>query len=118
MRDALRGVVAENEGIASLFAESGIKAAGKTGTAEHTDKGDDAWFVCYAPYDDPKYVVATVIEQGGGGSAVAAPVGAKVMEAVMAADAGSNDASSMGRIAGSSGRQIEGFSTKSASRSD
>ena len=53
-----------------------------------------------------------------GGSAVAAPVGAKVMEAVMAADAGSNDASSMGRIAGSSGRQIEGFSTKSASRSD
>ena len=67
---------------------------------------------------DPKYVVATVIEQGGGGSAVAAPVGAKVMEAVMAADAGSNDASSMGRIAGSSGRQIEGFSTKSASRSD
>ena len=92
--------------------------AGKTGTAEHTDKGDDAWFVCYAPYDDPKYVVATVIEQGGGGSAVAAPVGAKVMEAVMAADAGSNDASSMGRIAGSSGRQIEGFSTKSASRSD
>ena len=40
------------------------------------------------------------------------------MEAVMAADAGSNDASSMGRIAGSSGRQIEGFSTKSASRSD
>ena len=118
VRDALRGVVTENEGIASLFAESGIKAAGKTGTAEHTDKGDDAWFVCYAPYDDPKYVVATVIEQGGGGSAVAAPVGAKVMEAVMAADAGSNDASSMGRIAGSSGRQIEGFSTKSASRSD
>lgn len=117
VRDALRGVVTENEGIASLFAESGIKAAGKTGTAEHTDKGDDAWFVCYAPYDDPKYVVATVIEQGGG-SAVAAPVGAKVMEAVMAADAGSNDASSMGRIAGSSGRQIEGFSTKSASRSD
>ena len=118
VRDALRGVVTENEGIASLFAESGIKAAGKTGTAEHTDKGDDAWFVCYAPYDDPKYVVATVIEQGGGGSAVAAPVGAKVMEAVMAADAGSNDASSMGRIAGSSGRQIEGFSTNSASRSD
>ena len=44
VRDALRGVVTENEGIASLFAESGIKAAGKTGTAEHTDKGDDAWF--------------------------------------------------------------------------
>ena len=98
--------------------DAGVILLAKTGTAEHTDKGDDAWFVCYAPYDDPKYVVATVIEQGGGGSAVAAPVGAKVMEAVMAADAGSNDASSMGRIAGSSGRQIEGFSTKSASRSD
>ena len=118
VRDALRGVVTDNAGIAELFASSGIQAAGKTGTAEHTDKGDDAWFVCYAPYDDPKYVVACVVEQGGGGAAVAAPLGAKVMEAVMQADAGTADAGSIGRIAGSSGQQVEGLDTKSSGRSD
>ena len=118
VRSALRGVVTDNAEIAELFAASGIKAAGKTGTAEHTDKGDDAWFACYAPYDDPKYVVVCVVEQGGGGSAVAAPLGAKVMEAVMAADSGSADEGSIGRIAGSTGQQVEGLDTKSSGRSD
>ncbi len=118
VRSALRGVVTDNAEIAELFASSGIKAAGKTGTAEHTDKGDDAWFACYAPYDDPKYVVVCVVEQGGGGSAVAAPLGAKVMEAVMEADSGAADESSIGRIAGSTGQQVEGLDTKSSGRSD
>ena len=118
VRSALRGVVTDNSEIAELFASSGIKAAGKTGTAEHTDKGDDAWFACYAPYDDPKYVVVCVVEQGGGGSAVAAPLGAKVMEAVMEADSGAADESSIGRVAGSTGQQVEGLDTKSSGRSD
>ncbi len=87
VRDALRGVVAENEAAADIFDEYGLAAAGKSGTAEHTNREDDAWFVAYAPYNDPKYVAACVIERGGGGTAGAAPVVARLLkEALDAAE--------------------------------
>ena len=116
VRDALHGVVQDSE-IKWYFEPYGVDAAGKTGTAEHTTKSDDAWFVCYAPYDDPKYVVACVVEQGGGGSAVAAPLGAEIMRAVMAADAG-NLEKVMGRIAGSTGKFVERKDEEKTSRVD
>jgi penicillin-binding protein 2 len=51
-----------------------VKVAGKTGTAEQVEgKEDHSWFVGYAPYDDPKIVVAVVIEAAGTGSSAAAP---------------------------------------------
>jgi penicillin-binding protein 2 len=50
-----------------------VKVAGKTGTAEQSQGEDHSWFVGYAPYDDPKIVVAIVIEAGGTGSNAAAP---------------------------------------------
>jgi penicillin-binding protein 2 len=50
------------------------RVAGKTGTAEQVEgKEDHSWFVGYAPYDDPKIVVAVVIEAAGTGSSAAAP---------------------------------------------
>ena len=58
----------------SAACPSGDKVAGKTGTAETGDGGQDhSWFVGYAPYDDPKIVVAIVIERGGTGANAAAP---------------------------------------------
>jgi penicillin-binding protein 2 len=39
------------------------------------ERRDHALFVNYAPYDNPKIAVATVVEHGGGGSAAAAPIG-------------------------------------------
>ena len=50
-----------------------FKVAGKTGTAENSSKIDHAWFVGYAPADDPTIVVAVVVERGGQGSNSAAP---------------------------------------------
>jgi penicillin-binding protein 2 len=50
-----------------------IKIAGKTGTAQVPGKKDQSWYVALAPYPNPKYVVATTIEQGGFGAASAAP---------------------------------------------
>ena len=51
------------------------KVAGKTGTAEPGDGGEDhSWFVGYAPYDAPSIVVSVVIERGGTGANAAAPV--------------------------------------------
>lgn len=53
-----------------------IQTAGKTGTAEYGDpKGrTHAWYTAYAPADDPKIAMTVLIEGGGEGSSVAAPV--------------------------------------------
>ncbi len=101
VRDSLRGMIVEDSKMPKVFGDEGLEAAGKSGTAEHTDRADDAWFVAYAPYDDPKYVVACMIEQGKQGSSVAAPIVAKVLGAAMRADSG--EEGTVGRIAGSSG---------------
>lgn len=58
-----------------------IPVAGKTGTAEKLPDADYAWFVGYAPVDNPEIVVVALIEKGGHGSSVAAPVVRRVMEA-------------------------------------
>ncbi|MBU4301262.1 MAG: penicillin-binding protein 2 [Actinobacteria bacterium] len=57
-----------------------IQVAGKTGTAEVVGKQPASWFVCYAPVDDPQYVIAVVIEQGGHGGETAAPAARRILE--------------------------------------
>jgi penicillin-binding protein 2 len=60
----------------------GVKVAGKTGTAEPGDGGEDhSWFVGYAPFDDPSIVVSVVIERGGTGANAAAPAVCSTMAA-------------------------------------
>ncbi len=61
---------------------AGIKVGGKTGTAE-TSEGEQphAWFIGYAPADDPQIAVAVVVEHGGEGSRQAAPAARQVMQA-------------------------------------
>jgi peptidoglycan glycosyltransferase len=62
----------------------GIKVAGKTGTAENVPGAQThAWFICFAPADDPKVAVAVVVENGGFGGDVAAPIARNVMLAVL-----------------------------------
>ncbi len=56
-----------------------IPVAGKTGTAEVRPKVPYAWFVGYAPADDPQIVVVVNVEQGGGGSQTAAPIVRNIM---------------------------------------
>ncbi|MDV3221482.1 peptidoglycan D,D-transpeptidase FtsI family protein [Intrasporangium sp.] len=68
----------------------GVAVAGKTGTAQHDlDKEPHAWFISFAPADDPQVAVAVVVEESGvtgdevGGARVAAPIAKEVMEAVI-----------------------------------
>lgn len=61
VRDVLVGVV--NNGTGTDAAIDGVQVAGKTGTAEKVD-GNDIWFVGMAPADDPRVVVALIIEDG------------------------------------------------------
>lgn len=95
VRNALVGVVNEEGGTAYWpFKWSDLKVAGKTGTAQVTRMKkrvddieeipykfrDHAWFVGYAPYDDPAIAVAVLVEHGGFGATAAAPVAREVME--------------------------------------
>ncbi len=74
------------------------KVAGKTGTAqvfgiaqeEEYDEEtvakklrDHALFISYAPADEPRIAVAVIVENGGHGSSVAAPIARKVMDAYL-----------------------------------
>ena len=80
---ALTGVV-QGGGTAAAtfegFPVAQIPVAGKTGTSEIAGKQPTAWFCCFAPAGDPKYVVAVAIEQGGHGGEVAAPVARRILE--------------------------------------
>ncbi|MDR1926800.1 MAG: penicillin-binding protein 2, partial [Endomicrobium sp.] len=59
----------------------GIKIAGKTGTAQNPQGKDHAWFVSYAPVDDPEIAIAVIVEHGGGGGLNAVPICRKIYEA-------------------------------------
>jgi len=52
----------------------GITVAGKTGSAENPHGNTHAWFVGFAPAEDPKIAVAAVVENAGGGGANAGPI--------------------------------------------
>jgi peptidoglycan glycosyltransferase len=67
-----------------------IKVAGKTGTAQSAaERSPYAWFVSFAPADDPEVAVAVLVQDAGvardaiSGSGLAAPIAKSVMEAVI-----------------------------------
>lgn len=66
----------------SEFGEKKIPVACKTGTAEYGDpKGKThAWFTVFAPAEEPEITVTVLVEGGGEGSSVAAPIAKKILE--------------------------------------
>lgn len=92
VKNAMVSVVNDPTGTgrrSKLPEELGITVGGKTGTAQvvsldyhkaGTDRDHHAWFVGFAPAEDPEIVVAAIVEHGGGGGAVAAPVVRQVLE--------------------------------------
>jgi penicillin-binding protein 2 len=65
----------------SVFGNFPVPMAGKTGTAQRDGQNDQSWYVCVAPYPNPKIVVAATIEQGGFGVEAAAPVARQILDA-------------------------------------
>ena len=66
--NGMKNVTTETGGTAySAFRDSAIKVGGKTGSAQAGDK-THAWFVGFAPYDDPEIAVVVIIENGAHGS--------------------------------------------------
>jgi penicillin-binding protein 2 len=57
-----------------------VESAGKTGTAQHGGSDQThAWFTGYAPVNDPEIALTILIEDGGGGSAVAVPLARDIL---------------------------------------
>ncbi|MFN9466559.1 MAG: penicillin-binding protein 2 [Pseudanabaena sp.] len=83
LQKALRSVF--EFGTAASLNSSEIAMAGKSGTAQDPPRLNHAWFTVYAPYEKPEIVVTVFAENvgGGGGSAVAAPLAVKTVEAYM-----------------------------------
>ena len=80
VKEGMRKAV--TEGSAYLLNDLPIKVAGKTGTAQVTNtfRKTNAWFVGFAPYDNPEIAIAIVIEGAGEGSTAAVPVAKQVFE--------------------------------------
>lgn len=76
-------VEAVRSGTGTGAAIKGVQVAGKTGTAEVAGAEPHAWFAGFAPADDPQVAVVVIVENGGSGGSVAAPVAKQVMAAAL-----------------------------------
>ncbi len=104
VRTAMASVANDAGGTAFNYVQLGlgpIKLAGKTGTAQshsyagghgaHGAQGawsqrDHAWFIAFAPYDDPRYALSVLVEHGGWGAEAAAPKAAELMRVALLKD--------------------------------
>ncbi len=78
-----------------VFGSFPVDIAGKTGTAERgLFRQDQSWYVALAPYPNPKYVVATTIEEGGFGADAAAPATRGILTALLGKQASGGSGSS------------------------
>jgi peptidoglycan glycosyltransferase len=90
MKQYMLAVVQRGTGTAAQI--PGIQVAGKTGTAE-TNPGENphAWFIAFAPADNPRYAISVLVEHGGTdganaeitGGRVAAPIAASVLRILL-----------------------------------
>tara|TARA_B110000467_G_scaffold15627_1_gene13557 strand:- start:1754 stop:2254 length:501 start_codon:yes stop_codon:yes gene_type:complete len=96
LKEGLRGVVHDAHGTGHRARLKNITVSGKTGTAQvigmkDSDEinpedeipyqyRDHAWFVAFAPYEKPEVSVSVIIEHGGHGGEVAAPIARQVLE--------------------------------------
>lgn len=79
LKGLMRSVV--TDGTASKLKDMDIKVAGKTGTAEQEGKASHAWFIGFAPVNDPKIAISVIVENKGSGSEYALPIAKKVLAA-------------------------------------
>ena len=79
IRQAMAEVVTRGTGRSAAL--RGIDVGGKTGSAENPQGRAHAWFVGMAPVDQPAICLAVVVEHGGSGGSVAAPIARRILAA-------------------------------------
>jgi penicillin-binding protein 2 len=95
VRKGLWKVVNEDGGTGGRARLKDWVVAGKTGTAQASERGKEenvAWFACFAPFDHPKYVVVVMVQGASGhGGEVAGPIADRILERSLAQDEGKFD---------------------------
>lgn len=88
IRHAMLEEVEQGTGKASIV--PGLNIGGKTGTAQFKEGGvvkrHDTWFVSFAPYENPRYVVVVFVEGGAFGGSTCAPIARKIYQAIKRLD--------------------------------
>jgi len=82
IRRGMWDVVNRGGGTASSARIKDREVAGKTGTAQFWRgrvKDNHTWFIAFAPYDEPRYAVAVIVQGAQSGGGVAAPIAAKIL---------------------------------------
>jgi penicillin-binding protein 2 len=74
IQQAMEKVVSDPDGTAYWTRLKWLKTAGKTGTAQNSHGAPHAWYIAYAPADDPQIAIAVIVENAGHGGEVAAPI--------------------------------------------
>ncbi|HWQ25800.1 MAG TPA: penicillin-binding protein 2 [Chlorobaculum sp.] len=72
IKEGMKGVVLQGTG--TLAQVQGVTVAGKTGTAQNPHGQDHAWFICFAPVENPKIAIAVLVENAGFGGSISAPI--------------------------------------------
>lgn len=80
VREGMRRVVEEPGGTAGNARVAGVVSAGKTGTAQNPHGEDHAWYIGFAPFDNPKIAIAVLVENAGFGGRFAAPIAGLCIE--------------------------------------
>ena len=91
VRKGMWRVVNDSDGTARKARVKGLVVAGKTGTAQFWRNGIKdyhTWFVSFAPYDNPRYVVCVFVQGGKSGGSVPAPIASKILEQILAMENG------------------------------
>ena len=82
MTELMEAVV--NEGTGKKLKSNKYQAAGKTGTADFdSTKEAHAWFVGFAPSDNPQIAISVIVEESGAGSTYAVPIAKKIFDAYL-----------------------------------
>ncbi|GBE58108.1 penicillin-binding protein A [bacterium BMS3Abin01] len=81
LKDMMIKVV--NEGTGSRLKTDKVQIAGKTGTAEVEGRGPNAWFVGFAPAEDPQVAIAVVVEDADSFGGISGPVALKTILAAL-----------------------------------
>ncbi|MGR4065574.1 MAG: peptidoglycan D,D-transpeptidase FtsI family protein [Vulcanimicrobiaceae bacterium] len=81
VKKMMEAVVARGTGTTARI--QGVTVAGKTGTATNPEGRAHSWFVCFAPAENPRFAVAVVVENGGYGADVAAPIARDVLQTAL-----------------------------------
>ena len=94
VRQGMWKVVNEGGGTAGRAKNSEMPTAGKTGTAQFWRSGikdNHTWFISFAPYENPEYVVVVFVQGAKSGGGVSAPIAAKILDGIQKYKSGKED---------------------------